>query len=174
MAQQICTDSSLNGSNFKFTTNADERKALWAARHKLYYASIALRPGATDAFLTDVCVPLSKFADIITATVEDVKEYGLVGPCFGHAGDGNFHCILPLVEGEDDGYLSKVHKVNDNLIKRTMLVGGTCTGEHGVGYGKIKYLEQQYGTGGVRMMEMIKKGIDPTNIMNPGKVIKPW
>ena len=170
MAQSICT-SDLNGSNFKFTANEEERKALWSARHKLYYAAIALRPGTKDAFITDACVPLSKFADLITATVEDVEKFGLVGPCFGHAGDGNFHCILPLVDGDSDEHLLKIQKVNDNLIKRTMEAGGTCTGEHGVGYGKIKYLKKQYGVGAVKMMKMIKKSLDPLNIMNPGKVV---
>ena len=169
LAESICDD--LGGSNFKFNTDEEERKALWSARHKLYYASLALRPGATGAVLTDACVPLSKFADIITATAEDVKEMGVVGPCFGHAGDGNFHCILPLVEGDSDEYVAKLHQINDNLIRRTIEAGGTCTGEHGVGYGKIKYLQEQYGAGAVTMMAMIKKGLDPNNIMNPGKIV---
>jgi D-lactate dehydrogenase (cytochrome) len=90
----------------------------------------------------------------------------------GHAGDGNFHCILPVVEGDSEQYISNLHKVNDNLIRRTLDAGGTCTGEHGVGYGKIKYLESQYGPGGVHMMRLIKKGMDPLNIMNPGKIVQ--
>ena len=160
------------GSNFQFTSNEEERKALWAARHNLYYASINLRKGATDAVLTDACVPLSKFAQTIAATVSDVERLGVVGPCFGHAGDGNFHCILPLMEDDTEEYISNVHQVNDNLIQRTLAVGGTCTGEHGVGYGKIKYLKQQYGNGAIRMMEIIKQSIDPNGIMNPGKVVE--
>jgi D-lactate dehydrogenase (cytochrome) len=160
------------GSNFQFTAGEEERKALWAARHNLYYASINLRKGASDAVLTDACVPLSKFAQIIAATVNDVERLGVVGPCFGHAGDGNFHCILPIMDDDSEEYVSNVHKVNDNLIQRTLQAGGTCTGEHGVGYGKMKYLERQYGPGAIRMMEAIKKSIDPHGIMNPGKVIK--
>ena len=169
MTESICFD--LNGSDFKFTGDEEERKSLWEARHKLYYASIALRPGATNAIVTDACVPLSSFADLITETVEDVKNAGVVGPCFGHAGDGNFHCILPMLDSDSEEYIEKLHQVNHNLIQRTMKVGGTCTGEHGVGYGKIKYLKEQYGEGGVEMMKQIKKGLDPNNIMNPGKVV---
>jgi D-lactate dehydrogenase (cytochrome) len=170
LTESITND--FGGSKFRFTSNEEDRKALWSARHNLYYASINLRKGSSDAVLTDACVPLSKFAQIIEATVNDVERLGVVGPCFGHAGDGNFHCILPLLEDDSEEYRSKVHQVNDNLIRRTLAVGGTCTGEHGVGYGKIKYLRQQYGNGAVRMMEMIKQSIDPNGIMNPGKVVE--
>jgi D-lactate dehydrogenase (cytochrome) len=172
LTESICTQD-YGGSNFQFTADEAERKELWSARHNLYYASIALRPGAQakDALLTDACVPLSKFAELISSTAQDVKELGVVGPCFGHAGDGNFHCILPVVEGDSEEYISNLHKVNDNLIRRTLNAGGTCTGEHGVGYGKIKYLEPQYGTGGVHMMKLVKQGMDPLNIMNPGKIV---
>jgi D-lactate dehydrogenase (cytochrome) len=170
MTESISKD--FGGSNFQFTSGEEDRKALWAARHNLYYASINLRPGATNAVLTDACVPLSKFASVLEATARDVEELGVVGPCFGHAGDGNFHCILPILDDDSDDYLSKVHQVNDNLIRRTLEVGGTCTGEHGVGYGKIKYLKKQYGPGAVHMMGMIKRAMDPNSIMNPGKVVE--
>ena len=165
----ICDDC--GGSNFQFKSDEDERRALRVARHKLYYASLALRPGATNALLTDACAPLSKFVDLITDTVTHVKEMDVVGPCFGHAGDGNFHCILPLVDDDSEEYKERFHLMNDTLIQRTTAAGGTCTGEHGIGYGKIKYLTQQYGIGGVHMMELVKKGLDPYNIMNPGKVV---
>jgi D-lactate dehydrogenase (cytochrome) len=171
MTESICTNEDHGGSNFTFTSGEEERKALWSARHSLYYASLALRPGAKDALLTDACVPLSKFANLIAATAQDVQELGVVGPCFGHAGDGNFHCILPVVEGDSEDYIERVNQVNNNLIQRTLEAGGTCTGEHGVGYGKIKYLERQYGTGAVAMMKRIKSALDPHNIMNPGKVV---
>lgn len=169
LTESICISS--NGSNFQFTSDENERQSLWAARHQLYYASIALRSGADSAIVTDACVPLSAFAKVLTDTVKDVEEQGVVGPCFGHAGDGNFHCILPIVDGDSEEYLQKLHLVNDNLIRRTIEAGGTCTGEHGVGYGKIKYLEKQYGKGAVEMMTMIKRGLDPNNIMNPNKVV---
>lgn len=170
MTASICED--FGGSEFEFTSGEEDRKALWAARHTLYYASINLRPGARDAILTDACVPISKFAELIEATANDVKELGVVGPCFGHAGDGNFHCILPVVEGDSEEYTKNLHEVNNRLIQRTLAVGGTCTGEHGVGYGKIKYLEQQYGSGAVKMMKAIKKALDPNNILNPGKIVQ--
>lgn len=170
--EEICTGEDFNGSDFRFTSGEEERKALWAARHNLYYASINLRKGATTAFLTDACVPLSKFAQIIDETVEDVQKEGIVGPCFGHAGDGNFHCILPISEtDETDEYMQKVFKVHEKIIRRTLKAGGTCTGEHGVGYGKIKYLSDQYGPGAIRMMELVKDSLDPNNILNPGKVV---
>jgi len=170
--EEICTSEDFNGSDFRFTSGEEERKALWAARHNLYYASINLRKGATTAFLTDACVPLSKFAQVIDETVRDVREEGVVGPCFGHAGDGNFHCILPISETEEtDEYMAMVFRVHENIIRRTLRAGGTCTGEHGVGYGKIKYLADQYGPGAVHMMELVKESLDPNNILNPGKVV---
>ena len=169
LTESICDD--YGGSSFVFKTDEAERKVLWKARHNLYYASLALRKGATDAVITDACVPLSKFADIVTATAKDVKELNVVGPCFGHAGDGNFHCILPIVDDDDEDYVARVHQVNDNLIRRTIDVGGSCTGEHGIGNGKLKYLHDQYGEGPIKFMKELKKGIDPNNIMNPGKVV---
>jgi len=171
--EAICTGEDFGGSDFRFTSGEEERKALWAARHNLYYASINYRPRSTTAFLTDSCVPLSKFARIIDETVKDVEETGVVGVSFGHAGDGNFHCILPVAEETDEceEYMARVHGVHERIIRRTLAAGGTCTGEHGVGYGKIKYLGDQYGPGAVHMMELVKKSLDPNNILNPGKVV---
>lgn len=180
LAQSICMDvlkqnssnaSSSSSVNFKFAKDEADRRVLWAARHNLYYATLALRPGSTGAVVTDTCVPLSQFADVLTETVEDVQRLGVVGLCFGHAGDGNFHCVLPVLEDDSDEYFSKVTEVNENAIRRSIDVGGTCTGEHGVGYGKMKYLEKQYGKGGVAMMRAVKSALDPHNIMNPGKII---
>jgi D-lactate dehydrogenase (cytochrome) len=169
--QEICVEA--GGTKFQVSTEAQERQALWKARHALYYVIWGLRPGAESAVpvVTDSCVPLSEFANVIQATAQDVEEQGVVGPCFGHAGDGNFHCILPITADEDPDYLQRVHAVNDRLIRRTLEAGGTCTGEHGVGYGKTKYLNQQYGPGAVQMMRAIKQALDPRNIMNPGKVV---
>lgn len=170
MARETCVEE-YGGSDFAFTLSEEERRRLWSARHRLYYASLALRPGCTGAVITDACVPLSRFADLVASTAEDVASRGVVGPCFGHAGDGNFHCILPIKEDDDVDYVGRVHEVNDALIRKTIDAGGTCTGEHGVGYGKIKYLGAQYGEGGVEFMKMVKRGIDPKNIMNPGKIV---
>lgn len=171
MTRQICVDD-WQGSNFRFTSDEAERRALWSARHNLLYATTALRPGATSSFITDACVPLSEFANLIAATAAHVQELNVVGCCFGHAGDGNLHCLLPLLPDESEDYLQRVHQVNDLLIERTLAAGGTCTGEHGVGYGKIDTLEKQYGPGATAMMRMIKRGLDPYNIMNPGKVVR--
>lgn len=168
--QSICVQD-FGGSSFQFASDEDERRSLWEARHSLYHACIVSREGATSAIVTDACVPLSKFADVIDETVRDVNDIGVVGPCFGHAGDGNLHCILPVRPDDSDEYRQKLELVNDRLIKRTLAAGGTCTGEHGVGYGKIPYLERQYGAGAVHLMKILKKVVDPKNIMNPGKVI---
>jgi D-lactate dehydrogenase (cytochrome) len=147
--------------------------SLWTARHKLYYAAIAARPEATGAITTDACVPLSQFADLIAATVEDVQSSSVVGPCFGHAGDGNMHCILPVCpEDHTTGYFDRVQGIRERLAERALAAGGTVTGEHGVGSGKMQYLERQYGKGALQMMKKIKSVLDPLNIMNPGKVLK--
>jgi D-lactate dehydrogenase (cytochrome) len=169
MTASICDE--FGGSDFECTADEDKRKALWAARHMLYYAALNLRPGSKDAIITDACVPISRFAELIDAIAKYVQEMGVVGPCFGHAGDGNFHCILPIVPGDSDEYIGKLHEVSNRLIERTLKAGGTCTGEHGIGYGKIKYLQKQYGTGTVTMMKIIKQALDPNNILNPGKVV---
>ena len=105
------------------------------------------------------------------ATAADVAASGVIGPIFGHAGDGNFHCILNVRDDDPPAYLAAVHAVNDRLVRRTLAAGGTCTGEHGVGVGKRKYLEQQHGAGAVAAMRAVKLALDPHNLMNPGKVV---
>lgn len=176
-ARDVCLE--FEATDFVSESDENTRQKLWSARHKLYYSSIALRvendggEGATprNTLLTDACVPLSHFADILTATARDVEELDVVGTCFGHAGDGNFHCILPMAENDTVDYKQRVFKVNERLIERVLSVNGTCTGEHGVGYGKKVYLKKQYGDGGVKMLERVKRGIDPFNIMNPQKIV---
>jgi len=170
MTEDVCVND-YGGSSFAFASDEHERRTLWSARHSLYYATVAYRHGATGAILADAAVPLSHFASVIDETVKDVEKYDVVGPCFGHAGDGNLHCILPIKEDDSEEYMERVHTVYGNLIDRTLAVGGTCTGEHGIGYGKIPYLERQYGPEAVRVMETIKRSLDPRNIMNPGKVV---
>jgi D-lactate dehydrogenase (cytochrome) len=104
-------------------------------------------------------------------TSDDIKAEGIVGPIFGHAGDGNFHVVLPIVHGdESNGYLDKVNRVMENISKRAIAAGGTCTGEHGVGIGKLKYLEEQYNSETIHTMRRIKLAFDPNNILNPGKI----
>ena len=163
-AQSVCVE--YQGTNFQSASDEATRQTLWAARHRLYYSSIALRNGATpqSTILTDVCVPLSAFADIIYQTAAEVKENGIVGPCFGHAGDGNFHCILPLTDEDTEEYKAKVWRLVEELSERAISCNGTCTGEHGVGSGKKKYLRRMYGEGGLKMMRAIKNSIDPFNM----------
>jgi D-lactate dehydrogenase (cytochrome) len=169
--KSICLNHDFQCTSFQVATNEEERKRLWSARHQLYYAAIAYRSGATSAIVTDACVPLSHFATILTETMHDVQELDVVGPCFGHVGDGNLHCILPISENDPPEYRNKLDIVANRLMERTLKVGGTCTGEHGIGYGKIKYLQQQYNTDTLQLMKVIKNAIDPYNIMNPGKVV---
>ncbi len=175
-AQAVCVDD-LEGSNFVSARDEMTRNKVWTARHKLYYSSIALRGGGDDGatsqstIVTDVCVPLSSFADIISATAEDLRDLDVFGTCFGHAGDGNFHCILPLRPDDTDEYKDKVFKVIELMTKRAINVGGSVSGEHGVGYGKKKFLKKMYGDAGVSLMQTIKSSIDPWNIMNPGKIV---
>jgi len=172
MTENICVQD-YGGSSFDCASAEEDRHALWSARHSLLYASLAMRPGATGAIITDACVPLSKFAELIDQTAADVKEKGVVGPCFGHAADGNFHVILPVKDDDTDEDMEILHGINDRLIDRTLAVGGTCTGEHGIGYGKMVYLKRQYGQGGLDVMVAVKASLDPHNIMNPGKVVVP-
>lgn len=160
------------GYDFSYTWDAIERQQMWKARHDLYYASVALRPGCSGALVTDACVPLSQLGRLLQATADHVQEMNVIGPCFGHVGDGNFHCILPLKDGEDEDYRQRVDQVHQTLIHRALAVGGTCTGEHGIGQGKISYLEKQLGPNGIHMMKLIKQALDPQNIMNPGKILR--
>ena len=168
VARGCCDD--LGGGDFKWASSETERRRLWAARHGTYYASLALRPGSRG-IVTDAVVPISRLAEVMTATAEDVERCGVVGPIFGHAGDGNFHCILLVTEGDPPEYVELLEGINDRLIRRTLEASGSCTGEHGIGVGKKKYLEKQYGKGAVEMMRMIKRSLDPHNILNPGKVV---
>jgi len=168
LAAEICT--SFSGSDFQYSQTLSEQKKLWSARHSVYYASIALRKDAKGV-VTDACVPLEHLAKILVDTSNDVKAEGIVGAIFGHAGDGNFHVVLPIVSGDEtNGYLDKVSRVMDNISRRAIEVGGTCTGEHGVGVGKLKYLEEQYNFETIDAMRRIKLALDPNNILNPGKI----
>ena len=169
LAREACVDG-FGGAGFASARDDDERRKLWAARHATYYAALALRPDARG-FVTDACVPITRLAEVMDATAADVAASGVIGPIFGHAGDGNFHCILNVRDDDPPAYLAAVHAVNDRLVRRTLAAGGTCTGEHGVGVGKRKYLEQQHGAGAVAAMRAVKLALDPHNLMNPGKVV---
>jgi D-lactate dehydrogenase (cytochrome) len=156
---------------FAWAADEAERRALWHARHGAYEAGRALRPGS-QGFTTDACVPISKLAETLRATKADLDASGLVAPIVGHVGDGNFHLAI-LVDPDDPGELERAIALNDRLVKRAIDAGGTCTGEHGVGYGKSAFLELEHGPAAVAMMRAIKSALDPEGLFNPGKVAGP-
>ncbi len=145
----------------------EDRTRLWQARHDAYWAARGLKPGA-EVLSTDVCVPISALAACVTATREDIDRLGLLAPIVGHVGDGNFH-VMPLIDPADPEERRKVQAFLDRLVERALSCGGTCTGEHGIGQGKIFYLAAEHGAG-VSAMIAIKKALDPLNILNPGKI----
>jgi D-lactate dehydrogenase (cytochrome) len=156
-------------ANFQWTTRPEERTKLWQARHDAYWASLALRPGA-KGISTDVCVPISRLADCMEESIRDLEEMGLVGTIVGHVGDGNFH-VLPLIDMDDPAEIAKGKLYVQKLVERALEMEGTCTGEHGVGQGKMKYLEKELGPDALDAMRWVKRAFDPDNIMNPGKIV---
>ncbi|WP_071675354.1 FAD-binding oxidoreductase [Nioella nitratireducens] len=154
---------------FTFTTREEDRKKLWQARHDAYWASLALRPGA-KGISTDCCVPVSRLAECVTAAQAKAAELGIIAPVVGHVGDGNFH-TLPLVMMDDPDEVARAKTFVSWLNELAISMDGTCTGEHGIGQGKAKYLMDELGEGAVTMMAAVKRGIDPFNIFNPGKIL---
>ncbi|MHA1164192.1 MAG: FAD-binding oxidoreductase [Alphaproteobacteria bacterium] len=163
---EIAADN--GGGDFQWAERAEDRNKLWAARHDAYWAARTYRPGA-QVIATDVCVPISRLAECVVETQKDIAELGLVAPIVGHIGDGNFH-VLPLIDMESVQEVEAAHDFLDRLVGRALAMDGTCTGEHGVGTGKMKYMRNEHGPG-VDVMRAIKKTLDPHNIFNPGKVI---
>ena len=159
----------LGGGPFQWTTKPEERSKLWQARHDAYWATLLLRPGA-HSLSTDVCVPISKLADCVEQTHLDIAATGLVAPIVGHVGDGNFHLGI-LIDIKDADEVTRVEAFVERLVRRAQAMDGTCTGEHGVGQGKMKYLKAEHGDGALKLMAKIKQAIDPLGIMNPGKII---
>jgi len=158
----------LGGGPFVSATRTEDRSKLWQARHDAYWANLAMRPGR-KGLATDVCVPISKLADCVEETKEDIEKYQIYAPIVGHVGDGNFHLTI-LVDPDDTEEKARVDELINRLVLRSLAMDGTCTGEHGVGMGKMKYLEAEHGHG-VSVMRAIKKALDPGNILNPGKII---
>ena len=156
------------GGEFSWTNDPEERDRLWRARHDAYLASFLLRTGAKGVS-TDVCVPISRLADCIAETEKDLAESTLIAPIVGHVGDGNFHLLL-LLDTDDASEMERAEDFMDRLVRRAIAMEGTCTGEHGIGQGKMKYLPMELGEA-TDYMRMIKKAIDPDNIMNPGKIL---
>jgi len=158
----------VGGSGFTFTTKEEERTRLWQARHDAYWAGLQLRPGA-KGISTDVCVPISRLADCVTGAQAKLEEMGLMGPIVGHVGDGNFHVIL-LIDVDAPGEVAMAKGFVGWLNDLAISMGGTCTGEHGIGQGKAPYLVRELGPAAIEMMSAIKRGVDPKNIFNPGKI----
>ncbi len=164
----ICAE--LGGGGFRWATQQEDRSKLWQARHDAYYACLALRPGARG-WPTDVCVPISRLAECLLETRRDIDAAGLLAPIVGHVGDGNFHVVFVLDPDDKAGW-ERAEAVNRRMIERALAVGGTCTGEHGVGYGKMRYLDKEQGEA-VDVMRQVKRALDPANILNPGKIVEP-
>ena len=155
--------------DFRWATGQKERDRLWQARYDAYYASRTMRPGSVG-YVTDVCVPVSRLADCILKTKEELKASELIAPLFGHVGDGNFHVVF-LIDPNRPEELAEAREFGERIVDLALEMGGTCTGEHGIGMGKLAALEDEHGEG-VNVMRAIKKALDPHNIMNPGKVVK--
>ncbi len=156
------------GGQFQWSSERENREVLWHARHHAYYAIKALRPGSYG-WVSDVCVPISKLAACISATRRDVDAAGLIAPILGHVGDGHFHAIF-LVDPNDQSEMKEAREVNQRMIDRSLVMGGTCTGEHGIGIGKKDALIDQHGEA-VAVMAALKDALDPDSILNPGKVL---
>ena len=167
MVKEISTEE--GGSDFQWSTREQEKQKLWEARHNAYYAALAMRPGS-KGWATDVCVPISRLADCILETRSDIEESGLVVPLVGHVGDGNFHLLFLIDPENEEEELKLYQPLNDRLVERALRMGGTCTGEHGIGSGKIKYMEAEHGDS-LDLMRQIKQAFDPDNLMNPGKML---
>jgi D-lactate dehydrogenase (cytochrome) len=158
------------GSDFQWAACPEDRAKLWQARHDAHYAAMALRPGARG-MATDVCVPISRLAECILETRADIDRSGLVAPIVGHVGDGNFHVIF-VIDPDDADEIRRAQEVNERMVLRAIAMDGTCTGEHGVGYGKIGFLAAEHGEA-LGAMRAIKQALDPDGIMNPGKILAP-
>lgn len=170
-AEMVAAIARENGaSRFEWADKPEDRSRLWKARHDALYAAMALRPGSR-AMITDVCVPMSRLTECVLETRADIDCSELVAPIVGHVGDGNFH-VLILVMPDDAAEIERAAALNDRLVKRALAMGGTCTGEHGIGFGKIGYLECERG-GGIVVMRAIKRALDPHELMNPGKIFCP-
>ncbi|MBX2867912.1 MAG: FAD-binding protein [Acidiferrobacterales bacterium] len=165
LTEEITSEN--GGSNFSWTSNTEERNKMWRARHDVAYAGKLLHPKG-EIWSTDVCVPISRLADCIGETRKDIEESGLLAPLVGHVGDGNFHLLL-LVDHENESEVAAAEALHRRMVIRALEMDGTCTGEHGIGYGKIEFLEIEHGAA-VTPMKMIKKTLDPDNLFNPGKI----
>jgi D-lactate dehydrogenase (cytochrome) len=157
------------GLDFEWATRPEDRSRLWQARHDAYYACLGLRPGARS-LTTDVCVPISRLADCIGETMADLAASRLTAPLVGHVGDGNFHLLL-LTDPDDADEMARARAFSNRLVERAVEMEGTCTGEHGVGLGKKKYMALEHGEAALQTMRAIKHALDPDDLLNPGKIL---
>lgn len=157
-----------DGDDFEWADTPEERTRLWTARHNAYFAAVQSRPGCR-CITTDTCVPISRLADVLLETVHEADESGIPYFLVGHVGDGNFHMGY-LIDPNDDAERARAEQLNHQVVSRALRVGGTCTGEHGVGLHKMGFLVEEAGEGAMAVMRTIKQALDPDNIMNPGKV----
>ena len=164
--QQIA--SAHGGLDFEWAVRPEDRSRLWQARHDAYFACLQLKPGSR-MIATDVCVPISRLAECIAATSEDIARSSMPIPLFGHVGDGNFHLMI-LVDPDSEREIAEAWDLNARLVRRAIAMDGTCTGEHGIGLGKREFLVEEFGEA-VDVMRAIKNTLDPLNLMNPGKVV---
>jgi D-lactate dehydrogenase (cytochrome) len=160
--------ASHSGAPLVSSTDIEERNRLWHARHEAHYALLAMRPNSR-VYGTDACVPISKLAECIRATREDLERVPFFVSVIGHVGDGNFHLGM-VIDPDDHAEFELAEEIHDRLIERTLRLGGTCSGEHGIGYGKTKYMPWEHGDA-LGTMVTLKRALDPGNIMNPGKVM---
>jgi len=161
----------LGGTDFAWATRPEDRSRLWQARHDAYFACLQLKPGCRS-FPTDVCVPISRLAECIAATNEDIAQVGIPIALFGHVGDGNFHLVV-LVDTDNAKEMEEAAWISQRVVERAIAMEGTCTGEHGIGLGKRKYLPLEHGEVAVDVMRTLKQALDPHNLLNPGKILPP-
>ena len=159
----------LGGADFAWATRPEDRSRLWQARHDAYFACLQLKPGCR-CFPTDVCVPISRLAECIAATNEDIAQIRIPIALFGHVGDGNFHLVV-LVDRDDPQDMAEAAWISERVVERAIAMEGTCTGEHGIGLGKRKYLVPEHGAVAVDAMRALKTALDPHNLLNPGKIL---
>jgi len=173
VAEQVDTVKAIaaehGGDDFRWATSPEQRSKLWQARHDAYYAALALRPGS-KGWPTDVCVPISRLAECIAETKRDLAQSTIPVALAGHVGDGNFHLIF-MIDPQSQEEIAEAGRLNDRMVARALEMEGTCTGEHGIGYGKIDFLPSEHGEA-ISVMRSIKQALDPNDIMNPGKIVR--
>jgi len=173
VAEQVDTVKALaaehGADDFRWATSPEERSRLWQARHDAYYAALALRPGS-KGWPTDVCVPISRLAECIAETKRDLAQSSIPSALAGHVGDGNFHLIF-MIDPQSSQEIAEATKLNERMVTRALAMEGTCTGEHGIGYGKMDFLVAEHGEA-ISVMRSIKQALDPDGLLNPGKIIR--